>query len=84
MRNRSRELRRDLNPIRGDRKIHPFEFMQAAFDVGFLIINEENSYDPPPVGRDTTGSKTLMIPMRFVLGWVWHGNSLSYSPEPVQ
>jgi hypothetical protein len=61
------ELRWDLNPIRGDRKIHPFEFLQAEFDVGFLIINEENSYDPPPVGRDATGNRTLMIPMRFVL-----------------
>jgi hypothetical protein len=60
-----------------------FEFMQAQLDVGFFIINEENSYDPPPVGRDTTRRKTLMIPMRFVLGWVWHDKPLSYPPEPV-
>jgi hypothetical protein len=58
--------------------------MQAAFDVGFPIINEENSYDPPPVGRNTTGSKNLMILMRFVLGLVWHGKSLSRLPEPAR
>jgi len=42
--------------------------MQAKFDVGFLVIHEENSYDSPPMGRDPTGSKTLIIPMCFVLG----------------
>jgi hypothetical protein len=41
--------------------------MQAEFDVGFPVINEENSHFPPPVGRDTTGSRTLMIPLRLVL-----------------
>ena len=74
------ELRRDLNPIRGDCKIHPFEFMQAAVDVGFPVINEENSYRPPPVGRDATGSNSLMIPMSFVLDWVCHGKPLSRPP----
>jgi hypothetical protein len=41
--------------------------MQAEFDVGFPIINEENSYYPPPVRRDTTDRQTLKITVRFVL-----------------
>jgi hypothetical protein len=62
-----REPRLDLNPICGDCEIHLFEFLQATVDVGFPIINEENSHRPPPVGRDATGSNPLMIPMSFVL-----------------
>src|ERR1019366_464327 len=75
------EFRRDLNPIGGDRKIHPFEFLQAAFDVGFPIVNEENPYDPPPESLDMTGSKILMVPIWFVLRWVWHGKPLSCPPQ---
>jgi hypothetical protein len=64
------ELRLELNPIRGDGKTHPFEFLQAEFDVGFPVIDEESSYHPPPVGRDPTGRSNLMVPMRFIVNYV--------------
>jgi hypothetical protein len=56
-----------LHPIRGDRKIHSFEFLQAEFDIRFSIIDEEDSYHPPAVGRDPTDSNNLRVPLRVIL-----------------
>jgi hypothetical protein len=65
-----------LDPIFGNRKIHPLEFLQTQLDVGMLIVNEENSDDSPPVGRNPTRNKPLMDLMRFILGYVRHGTPL--------
>ena len=63
-----RELHRALNPILENCKIHPLEFLQTQVDVGFIIVNEENSDDRPPAGRNPTRNEPLMVLMRFILG----------------
>ena len=60
----------DLYPIRQNRKIHSLELVQAKLDVGFPIVNEQNSYRSSPVCRDATDDGILMILVQFVMGQV--------------
>lgn len=78
------ELILGLNPIRGDSKIHPLQFVQAEFDIGFLIIDEENADFPPSVGRNAVCSLNWMLLKSLALAQKWHEKPPSGSPERAQ